>query len=72
MSLIGSVMGGGPSLARRWHAALEKSVAAHFKDNHVINCMCHSTENIYRYSGGGRGQGEGQERVKIRAACPTQ
>lgn len=32
----------------RFHAALEQSVERHFPGNHCINCMCHSTENIYR------------------------
>lgn len=41
-------MGGGPSASREFQAALESSVAAHFPGNHCINCMCHSTENMYR------------------------
>lgn len=42
-------MGGGPAAALKAHSALEDSIATHFKDNHAINCMCHSTENIYRW-----------------------
>ena len=48
VGLIGSVMGGGSHIAGQYHAALEASVATHFGGNHCINCMCHSTENLYR------------------------
>lgn len=40
--------GGGPTSALASHTALEQSVADHFPGNHIINCMCHSTENFYR------------------------
>ncbi|GFR50303.1 hypothetical protein Agub_g12493, partial [Astrephomene gubernaculifera] len=50
VGLIGSAMGGGAALSATYQGALEGSVAAHFPGNHVINCMCHSTENIYRMS----------------------
>ena len=46
---MGSRVGGGPSTALRVHTALENSIAANFAGNHAINCMCHSTENIYRW-----------------------
>jgi hypothetical protein len=46
----GSAMGGGAATSARYHAALEGSVAASFPGNHVINCMCHSTENLYRWA----------------------
>ena len=46
---LGYKNGGGPAFARRVHAALEESVRAHFPDNGLINCMCHSTENIYNF-----------------------
>lgn len=49
VGMVGSVAGGGPSVAARYHAALEDSVAQHFPGNDVINCMCHSTENVYRW-----------------------
>ncbi|KXZ42609.1 hypothetical protein GPECTOR_130g570 [Gonium pectorale] len=49
VGLIGSAMGGGAALSAAYQAALEGSVARHFANNHVINCMCHSTENIYRF-----------------------
>ena len=46
---MGGGMGGGPELARRYTRALEASVAEHFPSNGCINCMCHSTESLYRY-----------------------
>ncbi|EFJ39616.1 hypothetical protein VOLCADRAFT_100756, partial [Volvox carteri f. nagariensis] len=48
VGLIGSSMGGGAALSATYQGALEGSVARHFPGNHVINCMCHSTENVYR------------------------
>jgi raffinose synthase len=47
--LLGSVAGGAAAVANRYHDALEASVARYFQGNHVINCMCHSIENIYRW-----------------------
>lgn len=49
VGLVGSRLGGGPRAALQVHTALEDSIAANFGDNHAINCMCHSTENIYRW-----------------------
>ena len=46
---LGRGLGGGPNLARHLHAALEKSVKRHFPTNGLINCMCHSTENIFNF-----------------------
>jgi len=48
VGLVGSALGGGAALSRRFHDALETSVKTHFDGNHCINCMCHSTENLYR------------------------
>ena len=48
VGMMGSRCGGGPLLAASFHAALEESIARHFPGNHCINCMAHSTENIYR------------------------
>ena len=48
IGLAGSALGGGPAMGKRYHAALEDSVEHHFPGNHCINCMCHSTENLYR------------------------
>ena len=45
---LGNGMGGGPSLAARYTRAMEASVGTHFGPN-CINCMCHSTENLYNY-----------------------
>lgn len=47
-----SGMLGGPAKAAEYHSALENSALTHFPGNHVINCMCHSTENIYRWEAG--------------------
>lgn len=41
-------LGGGPALTAEFQEALEASVAEHFHGNNMINCMCHSTENLYR------------------------
>lgn len=49
VGLVGSVLGGGPAASRLFQAALEDSIARHFPGNHAINCMCHSSENFYRY-----------------------
>lgn len=47
--LVGSCLGSGPGAAQRFQMALEDSIARHFPGNHAINCMCHSSENFYRY-----------------------
>lgn len=49
LGLVGQGNGGGPAGLARAHAALEASVARHFPGNAVLNCMCHSTENIYSW-----------------------
>lgn len=48
VGLMGSKLGGGPDMTRKYHQSLERSVQAAFPGNHCINCMCHSTENLYR------------------------
>lgn len=46
---------GSPAIARLYTQAMERSVAHHFASSdgngavNCINCMCHSTENLYRY-----------------------
>ena len=50
LDMIGSSLGGGPAVAAGYHAALEESVAAHFPGNACINCMCHSTSDLYRHA----------------------
>ena len=48
VGVIGSSLGGGPAVALQYHTALEDSIRNNFPGNHCINCMCHSTENLYR------------------------
>jgi len=50
VTLVGTVTGGSASSAARYHDALESSVSRHFDSNTVINCMCHTLENIYNWS----------------------
>lgn len=50
VGLMGSKLGGGPSMTLKYHQSLESSVQQSFPGNHCINCMCHSTENLYRYN----------------------
>lgn len=45
--LAGTAEIGGPGLAKLYHESLEASVQEHFPGNHLINCMCHSTEDLY-------------------------
>ena len=47
---LGRGHGGGPALAKKLHEMLERSVRTHFPTNGLINCMCHSSENILRFS----------------------
>ena len=49
IGLAGTAVSGGPRLAAKYHAALEASVKENFPSNATINCMCHSTENIYHF-----------------------
>ena len=49
---LGGSSGGGSRIARIYVEALEQSVKARFAQDGApgcINCMCHSTENLYRY-----------------------
>eukprot|EP00891_Asterochloris_glomerata_P005278 jgi/Astpho2/5278/e_gw1.00074.14.1_t len=48
VGLMGSNCRGGPDLTYKYHTSLEDSIQKHFPGNHCINCMCHSTENLYR------------------------
>lgn len=50
VGVIGSSLGGGGAIALKYHTALEDSIRDNFPGNHCINCMCHSTENLYRYA----------------------
>ena len=59
VTAAGSGVGGGPHIARLYTEAMEESVAKNFFSPNeggdgggainCINCMCHSTENLYRY-----------------------
>ena len=61
VSAAGSGVGGGPHVAKIYTQAMEKSVSKNFREKQTsddngspaaietINCMCHSTENLYRY-----------------------
>uniref|UniRef100_A0A1D2A580 galactinol--sucrose galactosyltransferase n=1 Tax=Auxenochlorella protothecoides TaxID=3075 RepID=A0A1D2A580_AUXPR len=51
VGFVGHASGGGAAAAARAHAALEASIAVHFPANLAVNCMCHSTENIYAWEG---------------------
>ena len=43
-------LGGGPTVAREYIHAMEKSVIENFGNhNHCINCMCHPSECIFSY-----------------------
>ena len=41
--------GGTSSMVRAHVHAMEASVSEHFEGNRCINCMCHSTENLYSF-----------------------
>ncbi|XVF75136.1 hypothetical protein PTKIN_Ptkin13bG0163500 [Pterospermum kingtungense] len=47
LETISAGLGGRVSLTRQFQQALERSIAANFKDNSIICCMCHSTDSIY-------------------------
>jgi raffinose synthase len=54
VTAAGSGVGGGPHVARLYTQAMEESVSKNFASAengaiNCINCMCHSTENLYRY-----------------------
>jgi len=53
VSAVGGGVGGGPHIARLFTEAMENSVKERFPAENgatnCINCMCHSTENLYRY-----------------------
>jgi len=53
VSAAGGRVGGGPHVARLYTNAMEESVSERFVAENgaanCINCMCHSTENLYRY-----------------------
>jgi Raffinose synthase or seed imbibition protein Sip1 len=54
VSAAGSGVQGNTQIAKVYTQAMEESVSSRFPGEggavEVINCMCHSTENLYRYS----------------------
>lgn len=48
--LASALSPGGPALTARFQASIESSVARHFGSGNVINCMCHSVENLFNLS----------------------
>lgn len=49
VATLGAGWGGGSELCRALHGALNASVARNFSPGAAINCMCHSTDNIYHF-----------------------
>ena len=52
VGMCGKGFGGGAALSKRFHDALEDSVQQRFPGNHMINCMCHDTQDLYRWGQG--------------------
>ena len=48
LDMIGSTLGGGSAYSAKFHSVLEDSIKQHFPGNALINCMCHSTNDLYR------------------------
>ncbi|GJN03874.1 hypothetical protein PR202_ga21365 [Eleusine coracana subsp. coracana] len=47
LETLGAGHGGRVLLARKYHQALEASIARNFPDNGIISCMSHNTDNLY-------------------------
>nr|CAD1826631.1 unnamed protein product [Ananas comosus var. bracteatus] len=47
LETLGAGHGGRVQLARKYHQALEASIARNFRDNGIISCMSHNTDNLY-------------------------
>ncbi|XP_073012266.1 probable galactinol--sucrose galactosyltransferase 1 [Typha latifolia] len=47
LETLGAGNGGRVWLARKYHQALETSIARNFKDNGIISCMSHNTDSLY-------------------------
>ena len=74
LDMIGSSLGGGSALSGAYHAALEESVARHFPGNACINCMCHSTNDLYRCASARRRCWQAVDQYPLRAPpwiCPV-
>jgi len=50
LEILGKGYGGRVNLARKYHEALEASIARNFSDNDIISCMSHNTDGLYRSS----------------------
>ena len=48
LETLGAGHGGRVKLARKYHQALEASIARNFPDNGIICCMSHNTDGLYR------------------------
>ncbi|KAK8490547.1 hypothetical protein V6N11_055774 [Hibiscus sabdariffa] len=47
LETLGAGHGGRVKLARKYHQALEASIARNFKNNDIISCMSHNTDGLY-------------------------
>ena len=47
--LSSNLVGGYTQLASKYNVSLEESVAKFFPDNVLINCMCHSIDNLMHF-----------------------
>ncbi|XP_020264315.1 probable galactinol--sucrose galactosyltransferase 1 isoform X2 [Asparagus officinalis] len=47
LETLGAGHGGRVKLARKYHQALEASIARNFPDNGIISCMSHNTDGLY-------------------------
>ncbi|XP_010272515.1 PREDICTED: probable galactinol--sucrose galactosyltransferase 1 [Nelumbo nucifera] len=47
LETLGAGHGGRVKLARKYHQALEASIARNFQDNGIISCMSHNTDGLY-------------------------
>ncbi|GAB4849822.1 flavodoxin-like fold protein [Ancistrocladus abbreviatus] len=47
LETLGTGHGGRVKLARKYHKALEASIARNFPDNGIISCMSHNTDGLY-------------------------
>jgi len=50
LTVMASPYGGYTELARSYNASLERSVKENFPGNVLINCMCHSIDNVMHFS----------------------
>ncbi|KAJ0103521.1 hypothetical protein Patl1_03723 [Pistacia atlantica] len=47
LETLGAGHGGRVKLARKYHQALEASIARNFRNNDIISCMSHNTDGLY-------------------------